>query len=206
MKGLGRAPVLVALGIVVVIGCGGRTGSLDAEYEEPGGAGGSSAGTGIAGTSRGGTKPRGGAGGSSAGYGGVAGTHVGGYGGYVAGHGGVAGGYPGGYGGYIGGYGGSIIFGGYGGGVVGGFAGAPPDDCLSCLRDNCSPQFLSCFQDFGCLSIFACMQGTGCQAFECYTDQYCKGVIDEWGGPNGKPMSELLQTFTCAFQSGCQCQ
>jgi hypothetical protein len=96
--------------------------------------------------------------------------------------------------------GGQPGFGGYGG-----YGGQPPRDCLQCIGQACSAQLITCFQDFGCLSIFDCMQGTGCQAFECYTDQYCRATIDQWGGPNGQAMTELLQTFTCALQAGCQC-
>jgi hypothetical protein len=123
----------------------------------------------------------------------------GGYGGAIyptGGYAGYGGGFPiAGYGGYAG-----VPIGGYGG-----YGGQPPRDCLQCIGQSCSTQLITCFQDFGCLSIFDCMQSTGCQAFQCYTDQYCRTTIDQWGGPNGAAMSELLQTFTCALQSGCEC-
>jgi hypothetical protein len=210
MSGWGRVLFSIGFGILVVSGCGGRTGTLEDDYgggaENSGAQGGS--------VSRSGSGPvagrptRGGSGniGGTVGVGGA----------------GVVGGYPsGGYG--FGGYGGAVIypsggyagvpfggyagvpFGGYAGAPIGGYGGQPPVDCLQCIGQSCSAQLITCFQDFGCLSIFDCMQSTGCQAFQCYTDQYCRTTIDQWGGPNGPAMSELLQTFTCALQAGCQC-
>ena len=140
-------------------------------------------------------------------YGGTGVTVGGAYpiGGYGVGGTAVAGGYPiGGYG--AGGYG----IAGYpytGGFSTGGFAsaGAPPVDCRSCLTQSCGSELGQCFQDFGCLAIFGCMVSRGCEAFQCYNDMQCKGVIDQWGGPKGQAMGELLQTFNCAFQAGCQC-
>jgi len=123
------------------------------------------------------------------------------YGGYYPG-----GAYP------VAGYGGTFTVGGYYGGgfpvggtfAVGGYGGGP-QDCAQCLFNRCNEPFSACLQDFGCLSILSCMQSKGCQAFECYTDQYCRGTIDEWGGPAGQSMNELLQTFSCAVQAGCEC-
>jgi hypothetical protein len=163
------------------------------------------------------------AGGAPSGYAGSYPVPVGGYGygGY-----GYAGSYPvGGYG--YGGYGyagyptatgGAVSYGGYatGGYATGGTfgyagsasvagAGPYPGDCATCLRNACAPPLVQCLQDFGCLSILGCMQSSGCQAFQCYSDQYCKDTIDQWGGPGGQSMQELLQTFSCAFQAGCQC-
>jgi hypothetical protein len=208
MSGWGRVLFSIGLGILAAVGCGGRTGTLEDDYgigaENTGAQGGSAPRSGSGPVA--GRPPRGGAGN----IGGVAaGPGVGGYpsGGY--GYGGY-GGY--GYGAYAGyGFSGSVPVAGYGGYAVGGafpgggFGGQPPVDCLQCIGQACSAQLITCFQDFGCLSIFDCMQGTGCQAFECYTDQYCRATIDQWGGPNGQAMTELLQTFTCALQAGCQC-
>jgi hypothetical protein len=78
-------------------------------------------------------------------------------------------------------------------------------DCQSCLFQSCGFELNQCFLDYGCLSIFTCTQDSGCQAFECYTEGQCRGVIDDWGGPGGYSMGLLLQAFSCAFQSGCPC-
>ena len=163
------------------------------------------------------------------GYAGSSPLPVGGYNGYggtisYAGSVGYAGGYPIGgsgyagyptmggdsYGGYAtGGYGyGGFGYGGTfssGGGVSVGGAPPYPGDCQTCLRNACAPPLIQCLQDFGCLSILGCMQSSGCEGFQCYSDKYCKGTIDQWGGPAGQSMQELLQTFSCAFQAGCQC-
>jgi hypothetical protein len=227
MSGWGRVVFSIGLGLLVVAGCGGRTGTLEDEYgggaENSGAQGGSvsrsGSGPGAGRPSRGGTGNLAGNAGASIvggyGYGGYGGYGYAGYGGYgYAGYGGY--GYAGaviypsaGYAGYpigggypVAGYGGYAVGGGFPGG---GYAGQAPVDCLQCIGQSCSAQLITCFQDFGCLSIFDCMQSTGCQAFQCYTDQYCRTTIDQWGGPNGAAMSELLQTFTCALQAGCQC-
>jgi hypothetical protein len=111
----------------------------------------------------------------------------------------VAGYYPGGYGGYYPAAGAGGYY------PVAGAAGYGALDCQSCLKVACSPQLSQCFNDFGCLQIFACMGANQCGNSNCYTDATCKGVIDQWGGPAGQSMNELLQTFVCAFQAGCQC-
>jgi hypothetical protein len=79
------------------------------------------------------------------------------------------------------------------------------DNCESCLNRSCGGELSQCFQDFGCLSIFSCTQASGCEAFQCYTDAQCKGVIDQWGGPGSRSMSLLLTAYSCAIQSGCPC-
>jgi hypothetical protein len=207
MSGWGRVLFSVGFGVLVAAGCGGRTGTLEDDYA--GGAENTAAQGGS--VSRSGSGPvagrptRGGSG-SVGGSVGVAGAVTvggqpgfGGYGGAIyptGGYAGYGGGFPvAGYAGYAG-----VPVGGYGG-----YGGQPPRDCLQCIGQACSAQLITCFQDFGCLSIFDCMQSTGCQAFQCYTDQYCRTTIDQWGGPNGQAMTELLQTFTCALQAGCQC-
>jgi hypothetical protein len=88
---------------------------------------------------------------------------------------------------------------------TGGYGGYSGLDCQSCIKTACTPQLVQCFNDFGCLSIFGCMTSNQCQSFNCYTDATCKGVIDQWGGPSGPAMQELLQTFVCAFNAGCEC-
>ncbi|HVY30546.1 MAG TPA: hypothetical protein VHB79_28500 [Polyangiaceae bacterium] len=217
MKGWGKVPGFVAFGFVLAAACGGRTNALEGEYTGSGadGAGadagttqgGSSAGRGGGASGRGGTRPIGGR--PAAGEGGVAGYEPGGYGGlpqggyYPGGYGGVY--YPGGYGGiyYPGGYGGLPI-GGYSGAPIGGFGGSG-QDCQSCLRNACTGQLVQCLSDFGCISIFSCMQQTGCNGFQCYRPGACKKVIDQYGGPNGSSMNELLQVVVCGFTAGCSC-
>ncbi len=230
MSGWGRVSHLIAVGLLAALGCGGRTDALAGDYSaganDTGASGGSSS---IAGnSSQGGSSvtvtggtgvvyPNGGyatggdvsyAGGypvGGYGYGGnvgYAGSYpIGGYGyaGYPTGGGGYA---TGGYG-YGGTFGSAGTFGYAGSGVAG--TGTNPGDCATCLRNACAPPLIQCLQDFGCLSILGCMQASGCQAFQCYSDQYCKNTIDQWGGPAGQSMQELLQTFTCAFQAGCEC-
>lgn len=223
MSGWGRISFLIGAGVLLGAGCGGRTGALDGEFGDgaDGGAlsrGGSSAGrSNRGGAGAGGTvRPVGGtasqAGAPLGGYGGTTPYPVGGYGGF-----GVAGTFAvGGYGGY--GFGGTFGVAGYGGfGVagsaplggtgVGGFSvgGQGPQACGTCLLQSCTAPLVQCLQDFGCLSIFNCMQTTGCQAFQCYSQRYCKDTIDQWGGPKGEPMSELLSTFSCAVTAGCPC-
>lgn len=78
-------------------------------------------------------------------------------------------------------------------------------DCESCLDRACGPQLAQCYEDFGCLSIYSCVQQTGCQGFACYTDGWCRDVIDAWGGPGSYSMGVLLQAFSCSIQSGCPC-
>jgi hypothetical protein len=229
MSGWGRISFLLGVGVALGAGCGGRTATLEGEY----GTGDEGGSVGVAGTvSRGGAssvagRPSRGGRGNVAGSVGVAGAYamggygtggavvyptggtfafggaypVAGYGGYVSG-----GAYPiGGYGGYsVGGYGGYSV-GGYGGYSVGGFAGQGGLACGECLRQACAPALSQCLQDFGCISILSCMQSKGCQAFQCYSDAYCRDTIDQWGGPAGQSMSELLQTFSCAVQAGCPC-
>jgi hypothetical protein len=219
MKGWGRAPLLAVLGLVVAMGCGGRTDSFDDYYYDDGttlGGADTMGGTpNKAGNSSGGKKPTGGKGGGSS-FGGVSiagSAPVGGVG--VGGASNPFGGSTfGGFGGAIpiGGFAGSP-FGGFGGtgfggfgavGAIGGFGGSPPD-CQSCLIQSCSSQFIECIQDFGCISIIACAQANGCNGIDCYNDKSCKSVIDQWGGPAGPSMNELLQTFACAANSGCNC-
>ena len=231
MSGWGRISFLIGVGVLLGAGCGGRTGALEDEY----GAGASAAQGGnssVAGKSgRAGTGTVAGSisyAGTVSAYGGT--VSYGGtinyagapsYGGYYptggaypyAGYGGyypTAGSYP--VGGYYG-FGGTFPVGGYYGGgfPVGGYGGfatagtGAVDDCLQCIGNNCAYPFSKCLTDFGCISILSCMQSTGCQAFQCYSDQFCRTTIDQWGGPTGQPMVNLLQTFACAVQSGCQC-
>jgi hypothetical protein len=221
MKGWGRAPFLTVLGLVAASGCGGRTDSFDdyydGDYGDEGGSSAAIAGGGAAATAGkpskggaavGGSKPVGGKGngtsGSSTGGVSVAGTPpVGGVG---------AGGASNSFGGsmVVGGFGGTFPLGGFGGfGAIGGTDlggfGGEPQDCQSCLLQSCSSQFIECIQDFGCISIIACAQASGCQGIDCYRDKFCKGVIDQWGGPAGPSMNELLKTFACAANSGCGC-
>jgi hypothetical protein len=217
MKGWGKVPGYVAFSFVLAAACGGRTNALEGEYTgygadgmgaEAGSLGGASAGRGGGSSGRGGARPIGGR--PAAGYGGVAGDEPGGYAGiplggyYPGGYGGVGGYYPGGYAGfYPGGYGG-IPYGGFAGVPFGGFGGAG-QDCQSCLKNACTGQLVQCLSDFGCISIFTCMQQTGCNGFQCYQPDACKKVIDQYGGPNGNSMNELLQVVVCGFTAGCQC-
>ncbi len=218
MSGRGRVSSLVAGATLVALGCGGRTGALEGDYsagaDNTGASGGSSSVSGH--SNRGGSAAT--TGGSGVVYPAGGSSVVYPNGGAV----GYAGGYPvpvggnNGYGGAIG-YAGSYATGGYGYGGFGyagtfGYAGSISvgggstyPDCQTCLRNACAPPLIQCLQDFGCVSILGCMQSTGCEAFQCYSDQYCKGTIDQWGGPAGQSMQELLQTFSCAFQAGCQC-
>lgn len=223
MSGWGRISLLIGAGILLGAGCGGRTGALDGDFD-----GGAEAGRVSQGGSNSvaGRSSRGGRG-NVAGSVGVAGTYspggsygiagvgsypmTGGYGGAYAFGGSYAfgGTYPGGgYGGYIpvAGYGGYYPVAGFGGYYPGGgFAGQGPEECGQCLRAACSPQLSRCLQDFGCIAILSCVQSRGCEPFECYSEQYCRGTIDQWGGPAGQSMSSLLQTFSCAVQAGCPC-
>jgi hypothetical protein len=225
MSGWGRISLLVGVGVLLGAGCGGRTGALEGDFSEGADGAGAEAGaishggtTSVAGrSSRGG---RGNVAGSVAvgGYGGTVVYPGGGYGGtvvYPGGAYGAGGGYSfggtyafggaypgGGYGGYYPPVGGSYPVGGY---TYGGYGGQGQDACGQCLLRACSPPLSQCLQDFGCIAILSCMQSNGCQAFECYSDAYCRGVIDQWGGPAGQSMNELLQTFSCAVQAGCPC-
>jgi hypothetical protein len=230
MSGWGRFSTLVAAGVLASLGCGGRTGDL---YNGPvdgndfagesgqGGSGPTTAGRGGFGGSvvSGGSGPIvGGAYPTMGGYptvGGYGGAFVsGGYGGTIT-FGGFGanptGGAPfGGYGGIasggvpFGGYGGAIVIGGGGGAFpIGGQGGLA--SCGECLLEACSAPLTQCLQDFGCISILSCVQATGCQAFQCYSPDYCRATIDEWGGPAGPSMGALLQTLSCAVGSGCQC-
>lgn len=214
MSGWGRISLLVGAGVLLGAGCGGRTNALEGDYGTGADGGSLSVGgsSGVAGRfNRGGSQNSAGAGGttiytagSASGGGGP--YPAGGYGGY-----GYAGSYPVagapyggyGYGGYgYAGYGGYGYAGTYSGG---GYVGQGPDACDDCLRQECAPQLVQCLQDFGCLAIFSCMRSTGCQAFECYSPEYCQGTIDQWGGPAGQAMGELLQTFSCAVTWACPC-
>lgn len=154
----------------------------------------------MGGTGTGGPYPVGGFSYAGSGYAGYPTT------GGVVSYGGMPayGGTPG-YGGVS--YGGYPVGGtfGYAGTFSTGGSGGSPLECVSCLRDSCAPTLVQCLQDFGCVSIFDCMQSSGCQAFECYSDQYCKATIDQWGGPTGPSMQALLKTFSCAFEAGCEC-
>jgi hypothetical protein len=229
MSGWGRVSLLIAAGMLLGAGCGGRTGALEGEYGA--GADGSGAEAGaisLAGASSvAGRGSRGGAGNvaggvSVAGRATTGGTGIGYGGAYpgggypVAGYGGT-GIYP--QGGYSGfgiagtGFSGTFSTAGYGGYAFGGAypqggfatAGQGPQSCAQCLLQSCSQPFGECLQDFGCLSILSCVQATGCQAFQCYSDNYCRDTIDQWGGPAGQSMSEILQTFACAVKAGCSC-
>lgn len=191
------------LGLASVAGCGGRTDTLDDLYGDEGGSsgsGGSSAGTGGAGASpQGGTRPMGGTravggsaplagrgGGATGGVGPLGGSSFGGVGGTV-----------------VGGVGGVGAFSGGGFGAVG---GTSPLDCQTCLTLACTPQLAQCFQDPGCIAIFGCVATTGCNTLECYTPMYCKNIIDQFGGPTGSSMSQVLDVVGCAINSGCDCQ
>jgi len=222
MSGWGRISFLLGAAIVFGLGCGGRTGALEGEDGSGADAGSSTAGASpVAGRdNRGGT-------GSVAGSVGVAGrpgtggTGIGFGGAYPGGGYGTGGAvYPGGgYAGYpiagtfsVGGYGfgGTYAQGGFGFGgtyAQGGFGtgGRGPQACGECLLQSCSLPLSQCLQDFGCIAILSCMQSMGCQAFECYSPDYCQKTIDDWGGPSGQSMNELLQTFSCAVQAGCPC-
>ena len=268
MNGWGRVSSLVALGLFVAIGCGGRTSTLlgdgfgpdDGTGADGMGADGTGASSTTGGSSSGGRPPRAGA----PGYGGtigVAGTGVYPGGAPTAGAYGYGGAYTGGAG-PTGGYsfGGTYAFGGAYPVAGTGYGGNPmhpagecceahmtascqpravakcvcqaapyccdkqwdagcarlveplgcgtcsgPVNCETCLNRSCSAELGQCFNDFGCLSIFTCMQQTGCQAFQCYSEGWCRDVIDQWGGPAGDSMGRLLGAFTCAFQSGCPC-
>lgn len=221
MKGWGRASVLTLVGLALAMGCGGRTNTLDdgmyGDDDDNVGASGGTATQGGAGTvggvaPRGGTSTRGGttsrAGASTRGGSGP--VPIGG-----VGPGGGTGPVPHG-GSNFGGFGGAVVTGGtgtaFGGattiggtGQIGGFGGTGPQSCISCLQQSCTDEFVQCFQDAGCVSIFACVQQTGCNGLRCYRDEFCKGVIDQWGGPAGPSMKSLLQTVTCAVGSGCSC-
>lgn len=220
MKGWGKVPGYVAFAFTLAAACGGRTNALEGEYTGNGADGsgaqaGSNAGqAGYGSGGHSGSAPV--AGRPSAGDAGYAGySEPGGYAGFpqagysVGGYAGVGGYYPGGYGGiplggyYPGGYGG-VPFGGFAGVPIGGFGGSG-QDCQSCLRNACTGQLVQCLSDFGCISIFSCMQQTGCNGFQCYTPDTCKKVIDQYGGPNGNSMNELLQVVVCGFTAGCQC-
>jgi hypothetical protein len=216
MKGRGSLPSLIVLGLLVAVGCGGRTDSFGDYYgsgngdddDDSGGsaiAGGGATSIGgkpaKAGTHSGGTKPVGGKGGTTSVAGSApAGGSIG-VGGTINVGGTIStGGSP------FGGFGGTISFGGFAGSTFGGFAGFGGEpDCQTCVLQACGSQLIECVQDFGCIAIIGCAQATGCTGINCYSDKYCKGVIDEWGGPAGSSMNELLQTFACTVNSGCSC-
>lgn len=227
MSGWGRVSLLLGAGVLLGAGCGGRTGALEGDFSEGADGAGAEAGavsqggaTTVAGrSSRGGrgnvagSRAVGGYGGTGVypggGYGGTVVYPVGGYGGYAFG-----GTYPvAGFGGYypVGGtypvagtysVGGSYPVGGY---SFGGYGGQGQEACGQCLFNSCSAPLTQCLQDFGCIAILSCVQSRGCEAFECYSDANCRGVIDQWGGPAGQSMNELLQTLSCAVVAGCPC-
>jgi hypothetical protein len=228
MQGWGRVLVLTGFGIAVAAGCGGRTDGLESDFDPDPDEGGSSLGgksavagkSGKAGAGIRGGAPAGGrpnvagsgpvpvAGYSAGGYAGYGGYSYGGYGGYNYGgyagysYGGYAGYSYGGYAGYAqGGYAGSFA----GAYPIGGYGGAGQAGCLSCLTNACSPQLLHCFLDAGCVSIFSCVEQTRCDALRCSTEPYCKGVIDQAGGPAGPSMQALLQTLACGVSAACDC-
>jgi hypothetical protein len=207
MKRFAPALLWFGWGSAMVAGCGGRTGALDELYGDEGGAA-------MSGSSSGGTRA------GTAGRGGtsnVAGTRPVGGAAPVAGAGGVT---TGGFGGTVVGgtfgFGGTVV-GGMPSGGVGGFAGFPGGgvgpvggtgslDCQTCLTQACTPQLAQCFQDFGCIAIFGCVVNTGCNTLECYSPMFCKDIIDQFGGPAGGSMSQVLDVVGCALNSGCQCQ
>jgi hypothetical protein len=61
-------------------------------------------------------------------------------------------------------------------------------------------------QDQGCIEIIVCAQASGCQGLDCYDKKSCKSVIDQFGGPAGASMNNLLSTLGCAVNAGCACQ
>lgn len=200
MKGWGSVSLLVALGVFMAAGCGGRTDTLydDGEPNQQAGTG-ATGNTGTGGTRNTAGRP-GRAGASSKGGGGPVPSGGASYAGAYPIGGAYAGSFP------AGGYAGAISFGGYAGAFpMGGFGGTAPVECQSCIFQICGEAFAQCFQDFGCLSILGCAQATGCQAFECYSPQTCAPVIDQWGGLAGPSMGALLGAFSCAIQSGCPC-
>lgn len=214
MNGWGKVPGILALGLVVMAACGGRTNALEGEYED----GGDTAGSGVGGanggskpqagsSNRGGASNRGGTSGRAGNSQGgvyIGGAYTGGYAGdiYVAGAGPIGGSYAGtfGFGGATG-IAGSFPVAGF---ANGGFAGTGLD-CATCLRNACSGQLVQCLTDFGCISIFSCMQQTGCQGFNCYSPNTCAKVIDMNGGPGGPAMNHLLQVVACGVTSNCSC-
>ena len=209
MSGWGRVSSLFVVGILLGAGCGGRTGALDDDAWGPDGdvdEGGSVSLGGKASVA--GRAGRGGRGnGASAGSLSPGGYGTGGAVVYPVAGASVGGSSPipvAGSGGYsFGGYGGSL--GGYGGYSFGGYGGQPQEACGLCLVRSCSAPLTECLQDFGCIAILSCVQSKRCDAFECYSDAYCRDVIDQWGGPAGDSMSSILQTFSCALSSGCRC-
>jgi hypothetical protein len=210
MIGWGKFPGFIALGLVLSAACGGRTDALEGDYSGSAADGaGADAGTPAAGGSSAGRPGHGGTTGT-AGSRPTAGTHQGGSpagGAYTTGGVSPAGGaYTGG----TFGTGGTFPVAGTftGGTSFGGFAtggSGPFGDCQSCLKSACSGQLVQCLSDFGCISIFSCMQQSRCLGFECYSPDTCQKVIDQYGGPNGASMNELLQIVACGFTAGCQC-
>jgi hypothetical protein len=205
MKGWGSVSLVLALGVFMGAGCGGRTGALDDGYgyepnDQAGNGSGNNGSGGAVGTAgrpdRAGARNTGGAGPIPTG-----GVSFGGS--YVTAGAYSGGAYPGGA--YPGGYGFGGTTGIAGSFMMGGFGGSPYDDCQSCIFETCGDTLSQCLQDFGCISILACTQATGCQAFQCYNPRACGPVIDQWGGPGGPSMSMLLETFSCVVTSGCPC-
>ena len=214
MNGWGRVWCLGLLGLSIAAGCGGRTDAFDDYYDEDtagsslgaagsvstagkSGKGGSSA---TAGASVGGKSSVGGKGTAGKGTAGKP-NGTAGVGGAIS-TGGVAG---------VAGFGGSLPLAGFGGalpiGGIGGIAGfgGEPASCQNCLVDSCGAEFLQCLQDVGCVAIILCAQNSNCQGLDCYTAGACKGVIDNYGGPAGPSMNELLKTLGCAVNAGCAC-
>jgi hypothetical protein len=186
MKRFGPALFSLGLGFGILAGCGGRTGALDDIYEAGEGA--------ASGTTSGGRAGTTGQGGSRAGsrpVGGTAPTAGVTFGG--TGAGGFAAGPSGGATGTA-------------GSPTAGSGGLGPIDCQACLTQACTPQVAQCFQDFGCVAIFGCVVSAGCNPLECYSPMFCKNVIDQFGGPTGDSLRQVLDVVSCALDSGCQCQ
>lgn len=206
MSRWGTALVWFGLGVALVAGCGGRTGALDGDLyaDDDGSFSGSGAGGSRAGAGQGGSVN-------------VAGSRPLGGSAPVAGRGGASfGGSTSGGAGPIGGVGpiGGTATGGVGpigGTATGGFAGfgavggTGPLDCQACLTQACTPQVAQCFQDPGCIAIFACVVSSGCNTLECYSPNYCKTIIDQFGGPMGNSVRQVFDVVSCALNSGCDC-
>lgn len=189
MKRFGPALFSLGLGFGILAGCGGRTGALGDLYEDGEGAASGSTSGGGAGTtgqggSRAGSRPTGGTAPT-------AGVTFGGTGtaGFAAGP--------------SGGVGGTTAT---AGSPTAGFGGLGPIDCQACLTRACTPQVAQCFQDFGCVAIFGCVVSAGCNPLECYSPMFCKNVIDQFGGPTGDSLRQVLDVVSCAVNSDCQCQ
>lgn len=203
-----KARSLIAVGYVLLIGCGARTESFDEEAGGSTSVAGTAPGAGTSGVPGAGSPNGGGplvAGAGGASFGGTGAQPAGGFsnGGSFP----VAGSFP------LGGASGFGAFGGLGFGGAGAEGGASQagsgglaevcgalgaSTCEQCVCNQCAGPITGCFSNLGCTLIFACAQQTGCNGLNCYLPNTCRPVIDQFDGLTGASMQHLLSLSICA--------